>query len=292
MRVENKVAVPPQLRVLACGSAVSAFMSIIPMDNLPGLPEKKLVAHIQESTMRYRIRLAMTMLILIAACPSFAVTQNEAEDVVTNRYRLTTPAFLGGFKDIGTVLTARREGLRVNRAGKAFKPNVVKNHRIVAAGGGDLPLSGVHDGALKPGERLHLYSIRTGDDFVQLDLYTVVTYVVSGSGTRGPTPLQASIRFHYDDGLAGVSTRQLLEDINEWLADEGGPRPIAVEPIPDAGPRPAGKVTSTIRLGQTQDEVSDILGPPEKLILLGAKTIFVYRDLKVVFVDGKVSDAY
>jgi hypothetical protein len=38
-------------------------------------------------------------------------------------------------------------------------------------------------------------------------------------------------------------------------------------------------------------EVTAILGPPEKQILLGAKTIFVYRDMKVVFVDGKVADA-
>jgi hypothetical protein len=31
--------------------------------------------------------------------------------------------------------------------------------------------------------------------------------------------------------------------------------------------------------------------PPEKQILLGAKTIFIYHDVKVVFVDGKVTDA-
>jgi hypothetical protein len=49
-------------------------------------------------------------------------------------------------------------------------------------------------------------------------------------------------------------------------------------------------VTSTIRLGQTLEEVTAILGPPEKQILLGAKTIFVYRDVKVVFVEGKVAD--
>jgi hypothetical protein len=250
--------------------------------------------------MHYRIHFAAILLLSLTVCTSFAATRDEAASSVTSRYRITSPAFLGGFSEIGSVLTPRREGLRVNRPSKAFKPNVVRNHQLVAAGGGNLPLGGVHDGALKSGERLHLYGVRTGNDYVQLDLHTVATYVVSGSGTRGPTPLQASVRFQYDGGLAEVTTQQLLDDIGEWLATEGEPRPLAVESRPSAEPLPAivpadsraaGRATSTIRLGQTQEEVTAILGPPEKQILLGTKTIFVYRDVKVVFVDGKVADA-
>ena len=250
--------------------------------------------------MHFRIRIAATLLLLLTAAVSFAATRDEAASAVTARYRITTPAFLGGFSEIGSVLTPRREGLRVNRPSKAFRPNVVRNRQLAETGGGDLPLGGVHDGALKPGERLYLYGVRTGNDYVELDLYTVATYVVPGSGTRGPTPLQASVRFQYDGGLAGVTVQQLLDDIGEWLAGEEELRPAAVESRPTSQPRPAavpavpgtaGRATSTIRLGQTREEVTAILGPPEKQILLGAKTIFVYRDLKVVFVDGKVTDA-
>jgi hypothetical protein len=250
--------------------------------------------------MHYRIRLSAILLLLLTACTSFAATLDEAASAVTARYRITTPGFLGGFSEIGSVLSPHREGLRANRPGKAFKPNVVRNHQLAETGGGDLPLRGVHDGTLKPGERLHLYGVRTGTDYVLLDLYTVATYVVPGSGTRGATPLQGSVRFQYDEGLAGVTTQQLLKDIGEWLAAEGELHPVAVESRPAAEPRPAavpaeprasGRATSTIRLGQTQEEVTAIMGPPEKQFLLGAKTIFVYRDVKVVFVDGKVADA-
>lgn len=250
--------------------------------------------------MHYRIRFAAILLLLLTACASFAATRDEAASAVTALYRITTQGFLGGFSEIGSVLTPRREGLRANRPSKAFKPNVVRNRQLDVAGGGDLPLGGVHDGALKPGERLHLYGVRTGNDYVQLDLHTVATYVVPGSGTRGPTPLQASVRFQYDGGLAGVTTQLLLDDIGEWLAAEGETRPAAVDSRPAADQRPAavpaepraaGRATSTIRLGQTQEEVAAILGPPEKQILLGAKTIFIYRDVKVVFMDGKVADA-
>jgi hypothetical protein len=181
-----------------------------------------------------------------------------------------------------------------------FKPTVVRNHQITAPGGGDLPLGGIHNGVLKIGEQLHLYGVRTGSDYVQLDLFTVATYVVPGSGTRGPTPLQASVRFQYDGGLTAVTTKQLLDDIGEWLAAVGESRMEAVESCPVIEQRPAadpaksrgtGRATSTIRIGQTQEEVTAILGPPEKQILLGAKTIFIYADVKVVFVDRKVTDA-
>ncbi len=237
--------------------------------------------------MQIRIFGAATMLLLLAATAASAVTRDEAASAVTSRYRITTPAFLGGFKEIGSVLTPHREGLRANRPSKAFEPNVVRNRELARAGGGDLPL-GVRDSALKPGERLYLYGISTSDDYVQLDLYTVATYVVPG--VRGATPLQASVRFQYDGGLAGVTTQKLLDDIGEWLAAEGE-APSAAESRPAPEPRPAGAATGTIRLGQTPEEVTAILGPPEKQILLGAKTIFIYRGLKVVFVDGKVVDA-
>ena len=250
--------------------------------------------------MPHRILGAAILLLLLATGTSSAVTREDAASAVTARYRVTTPGFLGGFNEIGTVLSPRREGLRANRPSKSFTPNLVRDHQLVAAGGGNLPLGGGHDGTLKSGERLYLYGVHTGDDYVQLDLHTVATYVVPGSGTRGPTPLQASIRFQYDGGLAGVTTQRLLNDIGEWLTAEGELRPAAVEnrtaaaPPPTVAPaeqRTAVKATSTIRLGQTLEEITALLGPPEKQFLLGAKTIFVYRDVKVVFMDGKVADA-
>jgi hypothetical protein len=46
----------------------------------------------------------------------------------------------------------------------------------------------------------------------------------------------------------------------------------------------------TIQLGQTTDQVQAALGKPEKVVNLGPKMIYVYKDLKVTFVNGKVSD--
>jgi hypothetical protein len=46
----------------------------------------------------------------------------------------------------------------------------------------------------------------------------------------------------------------------------------------------------TIQLGQTTDEVVAALGQPDKIVNLGAKQIYVYKDLRVTFLKGKVSD--
>jgi hypothetical protein len=48
---------------------------------------------------------------------------------------------------------------------------------------------------------------------------------------------------------------------------------------------------ASVQLGQTPDQVIAALGQPDKIITLGAKQIYVYKDLKVTFVNGKVTDA-
>jgi outer membrane protein OmpA-like peptidoglycan-associated protein len=45
-----------------------------------------------------------------------------------------------------------------------------------------------------------------------------------------------------------------------------------------------------IEKGQTSDEVIAAIGQPDKIVNLGAKQIFVYKGLKVTFLNGRVSD--
>ena len=58
-------------------------------------------------------------------------------------------------------------------------------------------------------------------------------------------------------------------------------------PPPTDEPPAAPKTTS---LGQTTEQVVANLGPPEKIVKLGAKQIYIYKDFKVTFVSGKVTD--
>jgi len=63
------------------------------------------------------------------------------------------------------------------------------------------------------------------------------------------------------------------------VGDTGGIR------IPPAPPEP-----QQIEKGQTPDQVIAAIGQPDKIVNLGAKQIFVYKGLKVTFLNGKVSD--
>ncbi len=46
----------------------------------------------------------------------------------------------------------------------------------------------------------------------------------------------------------------------------------------------------TIQLGMTTDQVQAAMGKPEKIFNVGTKQIYTYKDIKVTFLNGKVSD--
>ena len=57
---------------------------------------------------------------------------------------------------------------------------------------------------------------------------------------------------------------------------------------PAAQPAPAEP--ASIEKGMTPDQVEAAMGQPDKKVNLGAKQIYVYKDLKVTFLNGKLSD--
>jgi hypothetical protein len=71
-------------------------------------------------------------------------------------------------------------------------------------------------------------------------------------------------------------------------ADTGEQAVVTQSAEAEASPAAAGPVT--ISLGQTMSDVEAISGKPDKVIDLGAKKIYVYKDLKITFTDGRVSD--
>ena len=46
----------------------------------------------------------------------------------------------------------------------------------------------------------------------------------------------------------------------------------------------------SIEKGMTPDQVEAAMGKPEKKVTLGVKLIYYYKDMKVIFMSGKVSD--
>lgn len=48
--------------------------------------------------------------------------------------------------------------------------------------------------------------------------------------------------------------------------------------------------TKAVWLGQTIEEVDQIVGAPEKVLKAGANVVYVYQDLRVTFENGEVAD--
>jgi hypothetical protein len=74
------------------------------------------------------------------------------------------------------------------------------------------------------------------------------------------------------------------QDVTAQVAT-GGAAPAPV-PAPAAPPAPP----ASINLGQSIDDVTGQLGQPKSVVDLGPKKIYVYKDMKITFKDGKVSD--
>lgn len=70
-------------------------------------------------------------------------------------------------------------------------------------------------------------------------------------------------------------------------APVSAPTPMAEIPPP---PPPSDTPPPTIALGQTKDQVTALFGVPARVAKVGTKEIYYYKDMKVTFSAGKVSN--
>jgi hypothetical protein len=92
------------------------------------------------------------------------------------------------------------------------------------------------------------------------------------------------------------SPDELLNTIAEVLTVQPSENSDTSTPpqSPPPGAAPSGDAPQvppkTIALGQTTDQVVATFGQPQKMVDLGTKQIYFYSDMKVTFVNGKVTD--
>jgi hypothetical protein len=90
----------------------------------------------------------------------------------------------------------------------------------------------------------------------------------------------------YADGLQAESNA--LDELSLAVKDANRmEQEIIIQGDPEPPARPSD---STISLGMSFAQVEAILGTPKNRVDLGAKQILVFKDLKVTFLNGRVSD--
>lgn len=214
-----------------------------------------------------------------------------------------------------TALTTKYEG------GTVHSPNGL----MVA---GRQKLFGHFSQTQSQGQTTHLFQV--GDKMyptkieVNLEKDTVLMGIVACdtcNKTDPPTYNKALVQFAFPKGsLAKASAGDIEDTIGQLLAisddsqqdqsgaqsdqgaqggqdqpaaqsDQGAAQPAAQPAVQQPAPAPAAPAEpATIAKGQTTDQVQSSLGKPDKIVNLGAKQIWVYKDLKVTFMNGKVSD--
>jgi len=138
---------------------------------------------------------------------------------------------------------------------------------------------------------------------VNVDKDVVVMGIVACdrcNNTDPPTYNKANVSFQFPRGsLSKASAGDVEDTIGQLLAisdDSGQDQGNNQQGGQDQGQQQGQgqqqqqAEPQQIQMGMTTDQVQQAMGKPEKIVNLGPKQIYVYKDLKVTFLGGKVAD--
>jgi hypothetical protein len=161
------------------------------------------------------------------------------------------------------------------------------------------PVSGVSSRQFPVGEKVYATRIDTNLKTDKIEFH-IVECDACNSGLASSS-FKSEVVFQFAKGyLAKASVPDVEDTIAQVFAlDTGtalsqpGTAPLQPETPAQPAPAPAAPAQAepaSIQLGQSIDQVVAVLGKPEKKVNLGSKQIYVYKDLKVTFLNGKVAD--
>jgi len=178
----------------------------------------------------------------------------------------------------GTVVVVRKDGITADLSSDMrYSVTKVTDGQLGEEGGAvSAVFTKERSRVFKTGERLFVTDIDVYDDGVMLKVITCESFDINEKGSTQQRRYKAAVKFMYPKG-SGPDKK--LADIK-----------AAIDPVLVPESEATAVNTKTIALGQTRPEVEEILGKPERIVDLGAKVTYVYKDMKVIFVDGKVSD--
>ena len=273
------------------------------------------------SVMRSALALAIAM-VCLAGAPRATAQAPDVKSKLEATYKVTKPT--DDKTDIvtaGSVLILQKDKLLMYATTNSVMPqNTYKDGKLSSGG------FGVHDQVTKfgglfgkqapsqlqvttrnyvTGEKFWVTKIDYPQDGVVFTLFTdavndvryqctlkfVYPKGVQLTADQVVTLVGDVLKVQPDDSNAnqgGGDQNQQQQGQGDQQAAQGGGGDQQQAAPADAAP---AAPPATVEMGQTPDEVVAILGQPEKIINLGTKQIYVYKDLKVTFVKGKVTDA-
>lgn len=186
-----------------------------------------------------------------------------------DRLRITKP---------GTVFVIKKDGISGDMSSDStFLTNKIQDGQVKQAKGILASIQNKKTSrTFNPDQRVYLFKVMVMENDI---LFYIITCETSGANIAGSTQqirYKSLLDFQFPKNyLASADFNNIKGEIEAVLEPEKAVK--AAEP-------------KKIEIGQSTKEVEEIMGKPEKIINLGPKTVYVYKDMKVVFVNGKLTD--
>jgi hypothetical protein len=195
-------------------------------------------------------------------------------------YTLTKTAGWGGsdrnrIKEAGTKLVIREEGVVGDKASDmTYTPSRVRDGHVRQSS--SFLNSKENQHSFNAGDQVYLTDIDVKDSEIWYWFVSCETFSISSRGNTQQTRYKGLLIFEFPKAYLETAEVDKIKQVIDAVI------------MTDEKAQTAG--TKTVELNQTFEQVEAVLGKPEKIIKLGPKTVYVYKDLKITFVDGKVAD--
>jgi len=213
----------------------------------------------------------------------------------------------GGFSvvDAGTLLSVQKGGiLSVPWKALALCPAKFQDNSLHPSAGFCAGMVRNVSRYFKTGEKVYPIKLEVNPDKAKISLTVVACD--SCNGVNPPTSMKGQVVFEFAKGYLEKANAGEVEDMigqvfaisNDDQQGQGGDQGQQSQQGNQQGGQQAPAQQQqeqqaepqTVQLGMSPDQVQNALGKPEKIFNLGAKQIYVYKDVKVTFLNGKVSD--
>jgi hypothetical protein len=252
-------------------------------------------------SMKSRCILAVGAILLLGFVSTRPAQGQSLVDQLRGEYKLAKVGMdASGWSvvEAGTVLVIQKGGILGSMPSyPGMAPSIYKDGELHGPNAFTVGMAGPNSRQLQVGEKVYpiKLDISTKSDKI---IFTIIE-CDSCNGTQQPSSYKSMIVFQFPKGyLSSADAGQVSDAIAQVLApaqggDQGGGGNAGGGGAPQqggGGNQAQVAQPATIEPGQTIDQVVGALGQPEKIVNLGKKQIYVYKDLKITFIDGKVSD--
>lgn len=227
-----------------------------------------------------------------------AMAQNAAPPSLLEQlgaqYKVTKTGFKSGqvtITEAGTVLVIQLAGiLGVPPISMTLAPATYKDGSLHAPASLAVSMAGKNARQLPVGDKVYVtkLDVNLKKDRIAFRIIECDTC----NGVAQPSSYKSDVFFDFPKGTLQTTSVPDVEDTiaKVFTLDTAAAATPPAAPTAVEQPTPAPSQPASIQLGETIDQVVAALGQPEKMVNLGSKQIYVYKDLKVTFIDGKVTD--